>query len=841
MISKELKNYRNSYKFYIPYDYMLDEGIVFNKNNGFQVTFKVKYHDLDYVDRNKYINVIEKFNNAIKRLPDGFTLHCEIQRQLSDEYPSKNLVEAPIPTQIIETIRKNSVKNQNFYVTEYFITLTYLIKPELNDNFEKFYNSIAKKMFPSKIKTVEKSMLELKKEFDKELKFFKDGVEIFVAQYQESVLNIEQLKGEELLGYLYSTINLEKKKKIKVPKNNEILLDDYLTVSNLSNNGEITKINNDYLKVITINIFPDNIIPRIFNDIERLNFEYRMTTRFIMLTREETLKIIENYNRYYTVKLKKGIQYLLDAIRNSETMNIDTNMAQNLNQTNTIKHELKEGNIAYGYYTFNIILKDSNLERLDFKIQEIKKILTLYDFTAGEDKYNTLDSLFGSLPGNVVSNIRKMPISTYHLSALLPMSSIFEGTSYNNHLKDICLFTTKTENGLYYFNLHNYDIGHTSVIGPTGAGKSFLLGMIASEFLKYNYKQLDGTTKKAQVFFFDKDASSKVLTNLCGGKFFDLGKEKLAFQPLRNIDSPKEKEFALSWISLILEQEGIKVDAKVRNIIWEALKSLSDVDKQYRTIENFRAYIQSIEISQALSIYSGNEAYAKYFDSNEEKIDNNNFISFEMGEVIKNEKVITPLLDYIFHKIEIEKLDGTPSLIILDESWLFFKNPKMADKIAEWLKVLRKKNCSVIFATQSLSDVSNSSLFSTILDACKTQIFLPNDKAISTYIELYRKFNLNDIEISEIAEGTMKKDYFIKNSFGSRMISLNSTPTEIALLGSSEENDKEKIELIIEEATRKYQNSNNIIKYVNNEWIKYKVKINQIDVQDVREYYNILK
>jgi len=53
------------------------------------------------------------------------------------------------------------------------------------------------------------------------------------------------------------------------------------------------------------------------------------------------------------------------------------------------------------------------------------------------------------------------------------------------------------------------------------------------------------------------------------------------------------------------------------------------------------------------------------------------------------------VLSYLFHRIE-GRLDGSPTLIIIDEGWLVLDSPDFAAQLREWLKTLRKKNASVV-------------------------------------------------------------------------------------------------------------------------------------------------
>ena len=85
-------------------------------------------------------------------------------------------------------------------------------------------------------------------------------------------------------------------------------------------------------------------------------------------------------------------------------------------------------------------------------------------------------------------------------------------------------------------------------------------------------------------------------------------------------------------------------------------------------------------------------------------------------------------------------------MIVLDEAWALIDNPVFAPKIKDWLKVLRKLNTFVVFATQSVEDATKSSISDTLVQQTSTQIFLPNLKATSLYREVFmlseREFNL---------------------------------------------------------------------------------------------------
>ena len=488
---------------------------------------------------------------------------------------------------------------------------------------------------------------------------------------------------------------------------------------------------------------------------------------------------------------------------NSRKLNEDA-----LNKANEVRTQiaLTTGDyVSQGFYTCTLIVDGDSIDEVEERVDLISKTINNMGFITIEESINSVEAFLGSIPGNITNNIRMPILNTITLSHLLPVSSVWGGDSWNKHLNAPPLIYTKTKGSTpFRFNIHIEDIGHSAIVGPTGYGKSVLLGLIASSFMKY---------KDSRVYFFDKDASSRVLTYAVGGEFHDLGNDELSFQPLANIEIVEEKEWAYGWILEILEQENVKVSPTQKEKIWKALDNLAKTPIELRTISNFYTSVNDREIKEALISYKIGGALGKYFDSDKDTLNFSRWQVFEMNQVINNKKGITPLLSYIFRRIE-NSLDGSPCIIILDECWMFFDNPIFAAKIREWLKVLRKKNCSVIFATQELGDILNSKLFTTVLDACQTKVFLPNPNAFAdNYIPIYQKFGLNKTEIEIISKATKKKEYYYKSTKGSRLFELDLKEKTLSLIASSDLAKQNKAK----ELKEIYRDANDFTR----EWLSY--------------------
>ena len=148
------------------------------------------------------------------------------------------------------------------------------------------------------------------------------------------------------------------------------------------------------------------------------------------------------------------------------------------------------------------------------------------------------------------------------------------------------------------------------------------------------------------------------------------------------------------------------------------------------------------------------------------------------------------VLSYLFHRIE-DRFDGRPTLVIVDEGWLALDDHGFAGQLREWLKTLRKKNASVLFATQSLADIDGSAIAPAIIESCPTRLFLPNERALEPQIAtIYRRFGLNDRQIEILSRATPKRDYYCQSRRGNRLFELGLSEVALAFTAASSKTDQ---------------------------------------------------
>ena len=208
--------------------------------------------------------------------------------------------------------------------------------------------------------------------------------------------------------------------------------------------------------------------------------------------------------------------------------------------------------------------------------------------------------------------------------------------------------------------------------------------------------------------------------------------------------------------------------------------------------------LQSNALKSALAPYTLEGPFGYLLDAQVDGLALSDLQCFETEALLHTPSAVLPVLTYLFHRLE-ARFDGRPSLLILDEAWVFLDNPLFAARIREWLKTLRKKNVAVVFATQSLADIAASSIAPAILESCPQRIFLPNDRASEPQSrEAYTRFGLNERQIALIASATPKRQYYLQSQRGNRLFELKLGPIALALAGASDASSQARIDRILE-------------------------------------------
>jgi type IV secretion system protein VirB4 len=765
---------------HLPWNFItkFHEGVVVQKNGCLQRSFEYRAPDIvsSSADGVNALAVrVNEFSRHLSSFP-GWALHLEARRLQIREYP-KTCFDSLAPY-LVDKEREAGFKSSGrHFESVYFLTFTWKPPPE---SVKKLTS-----MFIQSSNAGEGSSS------------LKQNVEYFVNETNSvtGVLSgglwLRPLGNQETAMYLHSTVSFNRHP-IKYNKT-WILLDRILPDQELET-SLVMKLGGFYIPIVCINDFPDETYPAVLDALNRARVEYRWVTRYIVLDKEEGLKETKKKEKHHKGSRETIMQALSKNI-SGEASSSNVNHGAGVKEGDSIQAnvEIDGDEACLGYLSTNVIVWDQDLKTALKKAEIIKIIIQQQGFTCKDEKLNALEAYKSALPGEVYSNYRALPVMSDIMSHVVPLSSVWAGFDFNKHAYDVSgvgtphLVCSTVEGTPFFLNLNVGDVGHSAVWGPTGSGKSTLLNLLEIQAFKY---------PGSLVIVFDKGRSCRQAGLSCGGLFFEPAAENITgvnFQPLRDLETERDVHDAVDFIEACINAGGGVLNPAMSEAVRIGVQMMAEdqVPFEHRTITAFLQYINYKDpgsgkpaIHDLLCDYMITGRYGKVFDADSSGLSTDTrFLAVEMEALMnKGPKCVVPALVYLFNLVE-KKFDGRLAFLFLDEAWLFLKNEKFSGKITEWLKVLRKKNVYVVFATQEVADVAESPLKSTIIQQCMTKIYLADPQA-GNLAGVYSEFGLTPSEISLIASARMKRDYFYTSPLGRRLFQLDLGPITLSLIGS---------------------------------------------------------
>jgi type IV secretion system protein VirB4 len=382
--------------------------------------------------------------------------------------------------------------------------------------------------------------------------------------------------------------------------------------------------------------------------------------------------------------------------------------------------------IDSAYNEFNVL--QDKIQKLESQVNASKKI-------------NLEPAYWAQLPRNESFMARRSIVNTLNIAAFASFHNYPSGKRKGNHWGNAATVFNTISGTPYFFSFHVRDVGHTMIVGPTGSGKTVLMNFLCAQAQKF----------RCRLFFFDKDRGAEIFIRAIRGRYATPDVAKVSgFNPFQLEDNNENRAFLIEFLKTLVSNGDAPLPAEEIDRIDEAVNGNYKLPKHQRKLANIAPFMGLRgpgTLAGRLSMWHSGGSHAKLFDNDVDVIDfsSANIFGIEMGEILKDKASIGPVLLYLFHRIQ-SSLDGSPTMIVLDEAWALIGNSFFAPKIKDWLKVLRKLNTFVVFATQSVEDATKSSISDTLVQQSATQIFLPNLKATPAYREVFmlseREFNL---------------------------------------------------------------------------------------------------
>jgi type IV secretion system protein VirB4 len=770
--------------------FMVDDGVVLQKDGSLLAGWRYHGPDPSAATPEEMDALSRHVNDALLPSTDDWMLHVDAIRRPAVAYAPSTFPD-PV-TQLIDDERRTAYDAQasRQFETEYFLVVTHLPPPDVFSRLGAFF-----------VQGADRARVDWARVLD-----------AFAAQLHvienrlAGRLTLARLDADRLLTHLYECLT-GLAHAVRTPPHgsylNAVLADQELV------GGFEPRIGQMAVRAVAVHGYPHESHAGQCDFLNTLPFAFRWSHRVLPLGTHEAAKHIRRHQLQWFKKRKGAAAWVQEMVggkrdaapRPDDELWVDQDARGLAEDAARAAAENAGGAVRFCFSTQVGIVMEPDGSRADFVAGEILKVLNDAGFPGRIETVNALEAYLGSLPGHGYPNLRRPLLSTRNIADLLPVTSVWPGLATNPspffppHSPPL-LWAATAGSTPFRVNLHDSDVGHTLVLGKTGSGKSVLLALLAAQFRRY---------PGAQVFAFDVGYSMWALAEASGARHYDLAAGRvdvLCFQPLARIDDAGERAWAAEWLETVFGLQGVTVTPPLRARIDRALELVARNDRPHRTLIELAVQLQDETLSTAVRHYTVAGNYGQLLDATSDALADGQFQVFEMKHLLAlDDRVALPVLLYLFRRIE-QRLDGSPTLIAIDEAWMALMHSLFGARVNQWLLQLRKQNAAVVLATQSPAQLAQLAHRHTIIDSCVTKIYLPNpDAATPAQAPLYRDLGLNEREIAIIAHAAPKRHYYLKSPRGSRLFELGLGPVGLSFLaaqpGASMEETRRHLETLI--------------------------------------------
>lgn len=451
--------------------------------------------------------------------------------------------------------------------------------------------------------------------------------------------------------------------------------------------------------------------------------------------------------------------------------------------------DLMSNRFAMGDHQASVLVYGSDPRGLADNLSKARAMLADSGLVVAREDLGLEAAFWSQFPGNFGRRVRPAAITTRNFAALAPFHTHPAGRAEGNHWGSAVALLRTSAGSPFHFSFHDPrsgggDLGHTFICGPSGSGKTVVQNFMLAQLEKFG----------AQQVFIDKDRGAEIFVRACGGTYLTLRNgAPTGFAPLKalSFDAPG-RAFLGQLVRQMVRTADRALSVQDERAIDEAIASLAPLPPERRSLSALRGLLGQRDaggVGARLEKWCAGGPLGWVLDNPADAVGlEARFIGFDMTHLLDNAEVRTPVMLYLFHRLQ-ALVDGRRLVIDIDEFWKAIGDEAFRGLAQDGLKTYRKQNAVMVFGTQSPADVLRSPIAHTILEQCATKIFLPNPHAAERdYVEGFgltrREFALVREELAPEA-----RQFLIKQGLNSVVaeLRLDGLDAELAVLSGRTE------------------------------------------------------
>ncbi|MDW5266995.1 MULTISPECIES: VirB4 family type IV secretion system protein [Acidobacteriaceae] len=581
------------------------------------------------------------------------------------------------------------------------------------------------------------------------------------------LMTVELPRAEETFRILRRLTNLRPSKINDAPLCDARHLDWQVCGSELEAHRGYLRLDDDYLRILTLKELPGETRPLILNGLLDIPANFHVVTEWHPVDNAKARKEIASRRRHHHNSKTSFVSNLQDQQNAGNQDNlVDDSKAAAVAELGGALTALGMEGKNFGEFTLTVVIYDEDRTRLEYSAAEFQKLFTQHDALLYEERYNLLNAFFATVPGNKQFNLRKQWALNSNYADLSFLFTVDTGSQWNAHLEREYAAVFESIHGTpYYMNLHAGDVAHTLLLGATGAGKSFTLASIIQALQKYG----------PLTFIFDVGGSYETLTRVFGGTYLNVGLKTPGFSinPFSLEPTHENLNFLYLFMRVLIEGQGkYTLTGDDEKALFAAIERAYKLPAEIRTLTNVASILGPL--GERLQRWTGKGQFGYLFDNAEDTLTFARFQTFNFDGWSDYPDILEPLLFYVLQRAssEIEKPVNMAifKVFLADEASIFLKNAIIRDWVVRAERTWRKKNAAMILATQSVVELADAGVLNIINESCPTKIFLANpniDRKL--YAEI---FQLNDTQLELFESLVPKREMLLIKPRGTKKLVL---------------------------------------------------------------------
>lgn len=749
---------------YIPITHLVSPSIFMTRNGELGAVIYIEGCSF-IVQDNQELNILQsQLSFALKTLGEHYGIYVTAHRYLKPTH-----LAGAYPTgfaQDFNTAYSQQFKDSELYVTDLYVTL--ILRRHGKENSHKSFLNIVKSLLETTVNS------EYDKWLDKQLSNFNESITQLLSAltpYSPRLLAEKITDNDivcpELLSFFSILINGENtdytypRKELAQALPRKRLFIGHNTLHFQGN----TELDDRFGAILAIKDYCPQTAPGLLDELLKLPCSYIATHSFLGIAKADTLKMIdEQVNRLRSTK--------------------DAAVSQ-LYELEQAKDDLVSNHINFGMYHNTVLVLSKDLNELTELVAKVTDLYRNQKIVAVRETINLENAYWAQIPGNARFIRRSVAISNHNFSCFASLHNYYHGYYNQNHLGSALMLAETPSKTPFYLNLHERssgrknDIpkGHTLLIGPSNAGKTVIMTCIDAMMQKYQIRS----------FLFDRDFGMEIYVRAMQGRYYRLTPEEpTGFNPCQLEDTPKNRDFLRNLIRLLCTDSTTELSSSDISQIAEVVERNYTLSFNKRTLSNI-SFFFSYEFSglgalsrwlQIADSTGRSGEYAWVFDNPADTFDTESIstFGFDMTYLLSSKQEtkdhLTPVMYYLFHRIENTLGKNRLTGVYLDEGWQLLDNPYWVDKISNYLATWRKANAFVFFATQLPKTVISSPLAAALNSNTATHIYLANPKADASDYLNSLKLTAREFEIISMLK-PQSRYFLIKQGRESAIVRIN--------------------------------------------------------------------